>query len=1035
MGSAFFEDTPAWEAGLRVQEAENKWLLREMLAVLGASKSYARSLTNAGPFGASAFAGGDLGLGEGIGGMLGALAGAGAGALAAGMEGMGLVDDDDPGRHAYPTSSSAEANFAAALERIGTVAASTAEEEEMAAPMAAAIGAPLLHPIADALRAVGMLRESLGRRVTDRLVRNVQAFVDEDLGAVAAARERWVADRTACQRARAHYLSQSASRPAAQAQAAKDLAAAKESLEASRARLTLAQIALEGRRRFVLLESTRETARALQKFFDDAGAAMRGVDRDLAAMEEYEMASRAQAEMRMEQSARTLQEAFDGLAEDPFGVEPPAPTAHTTRGAGDGDGIGDGDAAGAARGGDDGDDDGRVGAERSTATTTATTTVTATASSASNPASSSGRSADASIRASLASGREALDASGRLGVGAIRKGWLNERNPGKFGGWTRRYFVLDGAGRFMVYGRRGGANNGAGTGTDAKPTPGVSSAQSAGLGVSAAPESRGHSRAASEIEIDDETFAALEADAEETQRRARAEAERRGGLVGAAGSVVRGIGTGLGAAWSFVKQGAAPDPNATGRGFELAEDAVPAVDLTLSCVKPGADAGDRSTAGRPFCFRVISPTASLLLQAESEAEAAAWVSDLQGTIAELISMGPRNPSFGNLGARGVSRGVGAAVAAAGGSSATAAAAAAAAAAVSELDPREVLAVAPGNDACADCGAADPDWASMNLCVVVCQRCAGAHRHLGAHVSKVRSLALDRDAWTRPALDLFLAVGNDRANDVWEAKRRVGTVAPKVLRLEAAIKDGLERGDERGYAGKEPEHPPPVASDCVSPEAILDAVREKYANRAHVRPGTVAMATMAAAAGRGDVVGVLTRLACASADPRDAEKVAGEKAEALLASISRGDDGAATTALLLSNGARVDAGEEEGETLPTVTAATRAGCALEGTTFGLLRFYAEAQGVMLTVPPAATEMNVGNEANEKDDNGEDEDEKAEAGEVKRADAVGEAGEAEAEKAEKAEAGEVEKTEVEDARDDEGDDDNDDDDDAWIEGDDE
>ena len=228
MGSAFFEDTPAWEAGLRVQEAENKWLLREMLAVLGASKSYARSLTNAGPFGASAFAGGDLGLGEGIGGMLGALAGAGAGALAAGMEGMGLVDDDDPGRRAYPTSSSAEANFAAALERIGTVAASTAEEEEMAAPMAAAIGAPLLHPIADALRAVGMLRESLGRRVTDKLVRNVQAFVDEDLGAVSAARERWVADRTACERARAQYLSQSASRPAAQAQAAKDLAAAKE---------------------------------------------------------------------------------------------------------------------------------------------------------------------------------------------------------------------------------------------------------------------------------------------------------------------------------------------------------------------------------------------------------------------------------------------------------------------------------------------------------------------------------------------------------------------------------------------------------------------------------------------------------------------------------------------------------------------------------------------------------------------------------------------------------------------------------------
>ena len=1005
MGSAFFEDTPAWEAGLRVQEAENKWLLREMLAVLGASKSYARSLTNAGPFGASAFAGGDLGLGEGIGGMLGALAGAGAGALAAGMEGMGLVDDDDPGRRAYPTSSSAEANFAAALERIGTVAASTAEEEEMAAPMAAAIGAPLLHPIADALRAVGMLRESLGRRVTDKLVRNVQAFVDEDLGAVSAARERWVADRTACERARAQYLSQSASRPAAQAQAAKDLAAAKESLEASRARLTLAQIALEGRRRFVLLESTRETARALQKFFDDAGAALRGVDRDLAAMEEYEMASRAQAEMRMEQSARTLQEAFDGLSEDPFGVEPPAPPAHTTRGidgTGDGVEVADdrGDAAGTARGGDD-----RAECATTSATTTATTTATSTAS---NRASSSGRSADASIRASLASGREALDASGRLGVGAIRKGWLNERNPGKFGGWTRRYFVLDGVGRLMVYGRRGGANtksnNGStsvrgGAGTGGNGSTSVLGVSARTVGVTAGESSRGHSRAASEIEIDDETFAALDADAEETQRRARADAERRGGLVGAAGSVARGIGTGLGAAWSFVKQGAAPDPNAPGRRFEPAEDAVPAVDLTLSCVKPGADEADRSTTGRPFCFRVISPTASLLLQAESEAEASAWVSDLQGTIAELISAGPKFPSFGR-------RGVGADAA----SPLHRFAATTITTTTVDLDPREVLAAAPGNDACADCGGADPDWASMNLCVVVCQRCAGAHRHLGAHVSKVRSLALDRDAWTRPALDLFLAVGNDRANDVWEARRRVGTVAPKVLRLEAAIKDASERGDERGYAGKEPAHPPPAASGRDTPEAILDAVREKYADRAHVRAGTVAMATMAAAAGRGDAIGVLTRIACASADPRDAEKTATEKTEALLASIARGDDGAAITALLLSNGARVDAGEREGETLATVAAATRAGCAREGTTFALLRHYADAQGVAIAVPPAAPE-------NE--------------GEVKAEGISKDDGEVKAERISKddgeVKAGEVEKGDVEDARDD--------DDDAWIEGDDE
>lgn len=29
-----------------------------------------------------------------------------------------------------------------------------------------------------------------------------------------------------------------------------------------------------------------------------------------------------------------------------------------------------------------------------------------------------------------------------------------------------------------------------------------------------------------------------------------------------------------------------------------------------------------------------------------------------------------------------------------------------------------------NRFCADCGAAQPDWASINLCIVICKRCAG-----------------------------------------------------------------------------------------------------------------------------------------------------------------------------------------------------------------------------------------------------------------------------------------------------------------------
>ena len=37
----------------------------------------------------------------------------------------------------------------------------------------------------------------------------------------------------------------------------------------------------------------------------------------------------------------------------------------------------------------------------------------------------------------------------------------------------------------------------------------------------------------------------------------------------------------------------------------------------------------------------------------------------------------------------------------------------------------------------------PDWASTNLGVIFCIECSGIHRGLGVHVSKVKSLTLDR----------------------------------------------------------------------------------------------------------------------------------------------------------------------------------------------------------------------------------------------------------------------------------------------------
>lgn len=71
-----------------------------------------------------------------------------------------------------------------------------------------------------------------------------------------------------------------------------------------------------------------------------------------------------------------------------------------------------------------------------------------------------------------------------------------------------------------------------------------------------------------------------------------------------------------------------------------------------------------------------------------------------------------------------------------------------------------------NKYCVDCDAKSPRWASWNLGIFLCIRCAGIHRNLGVHISRVKSVNLD--TWTPQQVACIQQMGNSRARAVYEA---------------------------------------------------------------------------------------------------------------------------------------------------------------------------------------------------------------------------------------------------------------------------
>ncbi|KAL5010703.1 hypothetical protein ScPMuIL_013008 [Solemya velum] len=157
--------------------------------------------------------------------------------------------------------------------------------------------------------------------------------------------------------------------------------------------------------------------------------------------------------------------------------------------------------------------------------------------------------------------------------------------------------------------------------------------------------------------------------------------------------------------------------------------------------------------------------------------------------------------------------------------------------LSTTDPAGIQAVknVAGNNGCVDCGAPNPDWASINLGVLVCIECSGIHRSLGTDVSRVRSL--DLDEWQPDLISVMMSIGNTTSNTVWEANTK-GRPKPSA----SSPRDEKERWIRSKYCNKEFVPPPPYLDIPLNQQLIDALVREDIRNivlvLGHSRPDDI-----------------------------------------------------------------------------------------------------------------------------------------------------------------------------------------------------